>query len=223
MASTPPKSPAVDKVATAVESDCRASRKNRRERRAAAKRSKDGTPVASGSSTPAAKSQGDGELKILGASGLTNGKDNGNTRTFAEGDDFIPFTLSDPSEDEAGPSMRNSDRKGKGRETEKKAIAEDLTTVDIGTKKPSERDQVKQDEKSKPPHSEREWDRGKDARDNDRRDRRNDPDSSRKRKHDDYDDGYTNKKERMDAASRKCPWVNGLDLERCRNVAEMCA
>jgi non-canonical poly(A) RNA polymerase PAPD5/7 len=221
MASLPPKPPAVDKAATPGESDRRASRKNRRERRAAAKRSKNGTPVASGSSTPVVKAQGDGELKILGASGSTNGKENGNTRTFAEGDDFIPFTFSDPSEDEAGPSTRNLDRKGKGRETEKKGMAEDPTTVD-GTKNSSERDRVKQNEKSKT-YPEREWDRGKDTRDNDRRDRRDDPDSSRKRRHDDYDDGYTNKKERMDAASRKCPWVNGLDLDRCRNVAEMCA
>ncbi|KAI0693342.1 hypothetical protein BC835DRAFT_1406809 [Cytidiella melzeri] len=45
----------------------------------------------------------------------------------------------------------------------------------------------------------------------------------RKRKSDeiDYDDGYANKKERMDANSRRAPWVADVDWENCRNVAEM--
>jgi hypothetical protein len=37
----------------------------------------------------------------------------------------------------------------------------------------------------------------------------------------DPDDGYSNKKQRTDAASRKAPWVTGLNWERCNNVAEM--
>ncbi|KIM48611.1 hypothetical protein M413DRAFT_60162 [Hebeloma cylindrosporum] len=71
-----------------------------------------------------------------------------------------------------------------------------------------------------PPRSEREWDRGKrrERDDDERYERRN---GSHKRKHDEYDDGYANKKQRLDAASRKAPWVNGLDLDRCHNVAEM--
>jgi len=36
------------------------------------------------------------------------------------------------------------------------------------------------------------------------------------------EDGYTNKKQRMDAASRLTPWVNDVDWESCRNMAEMC-
>ncbi|PPQ89445.1 hypothetical protein CVT25_012824 [Psilocybe cyanescens] len=42
-----------------------------------------------------------------------------------------------------------------------------------------------------------------------------------KQRHDEYDDGYANKKQRLDAASRKSPWANGLDLQCCQNVAEM--
>ena len=47
--------------------------------------------------------------------------------------------------------------------------------------------------------------------------------SVKKRKHDavDFEDGYANKKQRMDAASRKVPWVYDIDWDECRNVAEM--
>ncbi len=38
----------------------------------------------------------------------------------------------------------------------------------------------------------------------------------------DTNDGYTNKKQRVDAASRRCPWAADVDWEGCRNVAEMC-
>ena len=46
----------------------------------------------------------------------------------------------------------------------------------------------------------------------------------RKRKHDEIDlnDGYANKKQRIDAASRRAPWAADVDWERCHNVAEMC-
>lgn len=37
----------------------------------------------------------------------------------------------------------------------------------------------------------------------------------------DYDDGYTNKKERLDAQSRRAPWAADVDWETCKNVAEM--
>lgn len=48
--------------------------------------------------------------------------------------------------------------------------------------------------------------------------------AGRKRKADeiDYNDGYTNKKERLDANSRRAPWVAGVNWEKCNNVAEMC-
>ncbi|TFY59950.1 hypothetical protein EVG20_g7606 [Dentipellis fragilis] len=37
----------------------------------------------------------------------------------------------------------------------------------------------------------------------------------------DPDDGYENKKQRLDAASRKAPWVVDVDWDSCANVAEM--
>jgi non-canonical poly(A) RNA polymerase PAPD5/7 len=46
----------------------------------------------------------------------------------------------------------------------------------------------------------------------------------KKRKADlDRDDGYNNKKERMDAVSRKAPWVTDVDWEGSANVAELSA
>lgn len=47
--------------------------------------------------------------------------------------------------------------------------------------------------------------------------------AGRKRKADeiDYDDGYANKKERLDAKSRRAPWALDVDWENCNNVAEM--
>ena len=66
-------------------------------------------------------------------------------------------------------------------------------------------------------HRERDWDRGK-GRAQDR-----DNVGGKKRKADfDRNDGY-NKKERMDAASRKAPWVTDVDWEGCANVAELSA
>ena len=38
----------------------------------------------------------------------------------------------------------------------------------------------------------------------------------------DQNDGYHNKKERMNAASRKAPWVTDVDWEGSTNVAELC-
>jgi non-canonical poly(A) RNA polymerase PAPD5/7 len=37
----------------------------------------------------------------------------------------------------------------------------------------------------------------------------------------DANDGYANKKQRLDAASRRCPWVLDVEWEKCNNVAEM--
>jgi non-canonical poly(A) RNA polymerase PAPD5/7 len=63
--------------------------------------------------------------------------------------------------------------------------------------------------------STREWDKGK-AKAKDR-------DHGRKRRHDeiDFNDGYTNKKQRTDAASRLAPWAGDVDWERSKNVSEM--
>lgn len=35
------------------------------------------------------------------------------------------------------------------------------------------------------------------------------------------DDRYANKKQRTDASSRLTPWVNGVDWDGCRNLAEL--
>lgn len=62
----------------------------------------------------------------------------------------------------------------------------------------------------------REWDRGKGkSRDYDG--------YGRKRKLDEVDlsDGYANKKQRVDAASRRAPWAADVDWEHCNNVAEL--
>ena len=71
-------------------------------------------------------------------------------------------------------------------------------------------------EEVEPPRreSDKGWDKGK-SRDDER--------SSRKRKVDDVDlnDGYANKKQRMNAASRRAPWAVDVDWERCNNVAEL--
>ncbi|KAF8163696.1 hypothetical protein B0H34DRAFT_652140 [Crassisporium funariophilum] len=142
------------------------------------------------------------------------------TSTFEEGEDFIPFTFSDPSDDEneAGPS---SDQAKHG-ETDRYGGDKEEERGDTGSLSERAKD------KSKRRESEREWDRGKGEDDyaDDRADSyggRNGTASrnSHKRKYDDYDDGYANKKQRLDAASRKSPWVYNLELERCKNVAEM--
>lgn len=67
----------------------------------------------------------------------------------------------------------------------------------------------------------REWDRGKpNGLDRTGKERDNG-----KRKYGsafEPNDGYENKKQRMDAKSRKSPWVKDIEWERCRNVAELC-
>ena len=66
----------------------------------------------------------------------------------------------------------------------------------------------------------REWDRGK-AKD---KGKEREEHAGRKRKVEevDFDDGYANKKQRVAAASRKAPWAQDVDWDKCRNVAEMC-
>jgi non-canonical poly(A) RNA polymerase PAPD5/7 len=55
------------------------------------------------------------------------------------------------------------------------------------------------------------------------RERSRDRGDAKKRKHDaiPLDDGYMNKKQRMDAACRKAPWVYDIDWDSCKNVSEM--
>jgi len=89
------------------------------------------------------------------------------------------------------------------------------------TQKPkNEKDKGKESVRDAPPtNNEREWDQGK-VRE---RSRGRCGESTKKRKHDavDFEDGYANKKQRMNAASRKAPWVYDIDWKDCRNVAEM--
>ncbi|KAI9510267.1 hypothetical protein F5148DRAFT_617508 [Russula earlei] len=63
---------------------------------------------------------------------------------------------------------------------------------------------------------ERDWDKGKGKM------RERDDGGGKKRKVEfDRSDGYSNKKERTDAASRKAPWVTDVDWEESTNVAEL--
>ena len=78
-----------------------------------------------------------------------------------------------------------------------------------------EKDEEGEVEEEAPPV--REWDKGKGkAKDYEG--------SARKRKYDEVDlnDGYANKKQRTNAASRLAPWAVDVDWGRCNNVAEMC-
>jgi non-canonical poly(A) RNA polymerase PAPD5/7 len=65
-----------------------------------------------------------------------------------------------------------------------------------------------------PPRPTREWDEGK-PEERDRKGKRKDRGYER-------EDGYENKKQRVNAASRRAPWVVDVEWERCSNVAEMC-
>jgi hypothetical protein len=131
---------------------------------------------------------------------------NGST-TF--GEDFIPFVVADPSDDKPGPSRRRrTDRTNESEcETDKNFNRDDTTgplqiserqaTSNSDLNEVPTSDRVK--EKSKMPVSEREWDRGKGAvADDDKYDRRNGHDRNRKRKYEEYDDGYSNRKQRVE-------------------------
>ena len=147
-----------------------------------------------------------------------------NGSTTFEGD-FIPFVVSDPSDDKPGPSRRRrTDRTNeRERETEKDTTGQQLSerqavsNSDLNDAPTSDR--VK--EKAKMSGSEREWDRGKEDVADDKYDRRNGQRRNHKRKYEEYDDGYSNQKQRVEIGSKKCPWVADLNLNRCTNVAEM--
>ena len=149
---------------------------------------------------------------------------NGST-TFEEGEDFIPFVISDSSDDEPGPSRRKNRTNGRHRETEKNSDRDATDGRQLSERQAMSNsnwnasDRVKGN--SKMPESERQGDRGKEAAPDDRYDRKNGHERDRKRKYDGYDDGYSNQKRRVEVASRKCPWVAGLELNRCSNVPEM--
>ena len=205
------------------ESKRRAKRKSKLERRARRAKGSDGGPVASDSSTPQSAAAPDGELHILGASSSQTGSGKPKTapaeRTFAEGDDFIAFAPSDSEEDDGAATVRSkkADRKGKGKDM---GGDEELLDELIVTKiEPGMAPEAKGKSSRA---ARRERNRENEVNGEEQYDRRSERESGRKRKYDEYDDGYANKKERVDAASRKSPWVNALELDKCRNVAEMC-
>lgn len=206
----------------------RAKRKSRLERQARRAKGSDDPPVASGSSTPLDAAAPDGELHILGASKSQTGGTESQTalaaRTFAEGDDFIAFAFSDPEEEHGAAtagSKKKTDRKGKGKDTggDDDPLGE-LIVTEIAPGRAPEREREAKEKLSRAARRER--DRDNEVNGDERNDRRSEREAGRKRKHDEYDDGYANKKERVDAASRKSPWVDALELDKCRNVAEMC-
>nr|VWP00205.1 2-oxoisovalerate dehydrogenase subunit alpha (EC (Branched-chain alpha-keto acid dehydrogenase E1 component alpha chain) [Ganoderma boninense] len=65
----------------------------------------------------------------------------------------------------------------------------------------------------------REWDRGKPKGKG--KDREEHAGRKRKVEEVDFNDGYANKKQRVAAASRRAPWTQDVDWDRCANVAEM--
>jgi non-canonical poly(A) RNA polymerase PAPD5/7 len=75
---------------------------------------------------------------------------------------------------------------------------------------------------AEPAPAPREWDEGKPAAREGGRAGRRERERERERRRDDDEDGFANKKQRLDAASRRAPWVDVVDWEACTNVAEMC-
>lgn len=128
-------------------------------------------------------SQSTGSSKPTNKSGGLERADKG--ASTANGDssfleaEFIPFSFSEPEEEDDAPARESS-----------------------------------------PPV--REWDVGK-GKGKVNASRRENEHAGRKRKADEIDvnDGYTNKKERVAAASRKAPWASDVDWDGCANVAEM--
>jgi len=151
------------------------------------------------------------------------------------GDDFIPFELYDSPDEEEGVARYSKDRKGKGKEIEDAGRSSDREENGRDTKenngKGGDGGPVSPWRERDSRMPERQWDKGKRSRDwdDDRRrpgsgrDIDRDRDGNRKRKYDEYqgDDRDRSMKQRFDITSKKCPWMIGVDLEKCRNVAEM--
>ncbi|KAI0053976.1 hypothetical protein FA95DRAFT_1529800 [Auriscalpium vulgare] len=116
--------------------------------------------------------------------------------TFDQNTDFIPFDFADEP-DEAEEPARPGDADALERRREN------------GKADRRERDGDSGKGKARVREPEPERDRGGDR--------------GRKRKSGEYDrdDGYDNKKQRLDAASRKAPWVANVDWESSANVAEL--
>jgi DNA polymerase sigma len=150
--------------------------------------------------------------------------------TFSGGDDFIPFVFSDESLDEYNTGGRKDKHEGsRGPDSSSRVNGRDKGKAVVRDDKPPKTERAKPNGRDRTPPT-REWDKGKvgeSSRDGARRrDNPREQDRNRgKRKHEmifDLDDGYSNKKQRTDASSRKAPWVAGVDWDKCNNVAEMC-
>ncbi|KAI0080501.1 hypothetical protein K474DRAFT_1615191 [Panus rudis PR-1116 ss-1] len=116
-----------------------------------------------------------------------------------------------------------------GAQTQSDTFAEaDFIAFDFGDESESEQSdglspkakgkQRARDGDDEEPTTTRGWGGGKPKSRSDEREH-----AGRKRKVDDYDldDGYANKKQRLDAASRKAPWVYDVDWDSCQNVAQL--
>jgi non-canonical poly(A) RNA polymerase PAPD5/7 len=151
--------------------------------------------------------------------GFANSREAAATKqTFEEGEDFIPFTFSEPP----SPSEKEDRNYNKSKSA---------TRVLDGSRsrgwehavEDARRDRDRGWDEDKRRHRDRSYsprprDKGK-GREN------GTPSKHHDRKYDmvfDFDDGYANKKERLDPSSRKAPWLDSVDWESCNNVAEMC-
>ncbi|KAJ3514208.1 hypothetical protein NLJ89_g2503 [Agrocybe chaxingu] len=203
-----PKSPKPDSTEKPISSTSNGglTRKQRRAQEAQAKRAAGKQAAASGSSTPRPKDGEELPTKPAPNGTAVNGT-KADPSSSAFGDEYIAFGFSE-SDDEAGPSTAgHADLKGKGKEVNRHGRDRREENGDRGAPSSSRRKGKERDDRGSPPSTERRREKEK-------------PSSSR---HGEYeeDDGYASKKQRTDAASRKCPWVNGPELERCQNVAEI--
>ena len=158
--------------------------------------------------------------------------------TFEDELDFIPFLLSDTDE-ELDHAIRNRPRRDKGKEkaSDELALGDRPGGQLRGEKSPpsrrerdGDRGSGKERERSRERNRrDRDRDIGKDIErnrggDRDRGEDRHPGQTGTKRRYEmifDNDDGYANKRQGTDPASKKAPWVAGLGWERCKNVAEM--
>jgi hypothetical protein len=137
-------------------------------------------------------------------------------QTFEEGEDFIPFTLSDPPSS-SEIEDRNNRNSGKGSGADRKRGHDWERGIDEARK---ERDRGWDEDRHRGrdrSDSPRPQDKGKGTADGTASRRQNG-------KYDmvfDFNDGFANKKQRVDASSRKAPWVEKVDWEECNNVAEL--
>ncbi|KAI0780511.1 hypothetical protein BD413DRAFT_607803 [Trametes elegans] len=137
---------------------------------------------------------------------------------------------------EAGPSGSNTPRPARDTDSSKRSGKDDASAraessfveadfIPFSFSEPEEPEPEPAQEDWPPA---REWDKGKGKAREREKDRERGPErererAGRKRKVDEVDlnDGYTSKKQRVAAASRRAPWAADVDWDGCANVAEM--